>query len=349
VGVAESDAEEAGIPADFGAELSMLPEGAWEITHVEMRIVAQEGIGNARVEVCHEVGQVRDFGFINVARNQQSAGNEERGIGPFERDLGEVAKILEGSFVRHAGHGKVHVLTPCFQVELDTPAGFKTQLSRSIEKARTHAAVGFPADPENLSSSLLAGELRGSDGVFNLRCGVSPEIADATGRLVDRSDQFLDRMRPLPILGMAEMPVLAKETIEGAGAVKNSEILVTPFGAFAVGVLRITGVAAARTNPISNTIGGKIIVIPLDEGTLLSARKLHELLLDVLPDSAIPHLSFPEGASVHAYRASDAALGPRDNRRKTKLRMIFSVCSHGGLEHLLISVPEAIYTNRNGF
>jgi hypothetical protein len=64
------------------------------------------------------------------------------------------------------------------------------------------------------------------------------------------------------------VPVLAEQTIEGAGLVEHGQVLIAVFWAVAVSKFWIARPSPTGTDPIRHTIGGQAVVIPTDVGSI---------------------------------------------------------------------------------
>jgi hypothetical protein len=62
------------------------------------------------------------------------------------------------------------------------------------------------------------------------------------------------------------MPILAKEAVETAGLIENSEVFVAVFRAGFVGIARETRARTPRTDEIRHTVRGKAVVVPAHLG-----------------------------------------------------------------------------------
>jgi hypothetical protein len=100
--------------------------------------------------------------------------------------------------------------------------------------------------------------------VRQLRCGITPKVADATGAFINGLGQLF-RCKPLSIPNPFSMrPVLAEKTVERASVVEHSKIFKPVFRTVGMGILGISGTGSTRTDPIRYTIGWEPIIIPTD-------------------------------------------------------------------------------------
>jgi hypothetical protein len=60
------------------------------------------------------------------------------------------------------------------------------------------------------------------------------------------------------------VPILAKQAIERASLIENSQIFVTIFGSIAIGKLGIASACPTGTHPICYTVSGQGVIIPAD-------------------------------------------------------------------------------------
>lgn len=95
-----------------------------------------------------------------------------------------------------------------------------------------------------------------------LRGRISPKKTDAACLIIDELGQFV-RADPLPLANpLSETPILAEEAIEGTGLIEDGQILASVFGSPGVGEAWISRGRSSGTDPISHTVGWKVIIIP---------------------------------------------------------------------------------------
>jgi hypothetical protein len=100
-----------------------------------------------------------------------------------------------------------------------------------------------------------------------------------------------------------EVVVLAVKTVKGTGMVKDSQVLVSVFRAFCIGIARISTARARRAHKTSHTIGWKGIVIK-GEFSLVGPASLQLPVPDVTePAKTCP--AFWNLASVNTKRTAD--------------------------------------------
>jgi hypothetical protein len=105
---------------------------------------------------------------------------------------------------------------------------------------------------------------RDLDGVRELRSGVAPKVADATGVFINGLGQFF-WCKPLFVPNPFSMcPILAEKTIKRAPMVKHGKVFKSIFRPILMGISGISGPCSAGTDPIGYTIGWKPIIIPTD-------------------------------------------------------------------------------------
>ena len=109
--------------------------------------------------------------------------------------------------------------------------------------------------------------------------------------------------------GKAIVPVLAKEAIEGAGLIENSEVVISELRTTAIGELGISGTGASRTDPIGNTIGGQRVMIPRDIAPLPHGAA--ELAADVDPEPTIAPACLEDATFIDANAAAQSFFFPR--------------------------------------
>ncbi len=98
--------------------------------------------------------------------------------------------------------------------------------------------------------------------MWKLGGGVTSEVTNAGGMVIDRCSQFLRADSDIFGSHYTVMPVLAKKAIEGATVVKDCQILIAMFRTRGIGKIRVTGSGTPRANPVSDTIRGKRIIVP---------------------------------------------------------------------------------------
>jgi hypothetical protein len=169
-----------------------------------------------------------------------------------------------------------------------------------------HGPVGLPANAENLFLLRCQSLPGGNQGKGKLGCWVSPEIADAGGPFVGI------RHKPVHWNGsgfqrlFSEVPVLAKETIEGAGVEKNGKVFIASLRACAMGVLGEAGPGSAGANPVGHAVGRQRIVVP---GELaFSCRNSSDLSSLIMSQPAIPQSALRNPAFIHAEIAGDSLI-----------------------------------------
>jgi len=64
------------------------------------------------------------------------------------------------------------------------------------------------------------------------------------------------------------VPVLAEETVKGAGLIEDGQVFIAVFGAGGVGKLRVASAGAAGADPISHAVGGQVVIVPADVSLL---------------------------------------------------------------------------------
>ena len=116
---------EAGIQGDFTAAQGVGFCGGGQIVEVKLRVKGQQAVRDLGVEIGDELGYACHFGFVDVSRHQQGAGDQKRWPGPFVEKLGQCLKILKGFGVGYAAKGIMNLFAPGFQIELDQAAGFE--------------------------------------------------------------------------------------------------------------------------------------------------------------------------------------------------------------------------------
>jgi hypothetical protein len=60
------------------------------------------------------------------------------------------------------------------------------------------------------------------------------------------------------------MPVLAEQTVKGAGLIKDSQVLIAILSATRIGESGVTSSGTTGTHPVSDTVSGQGIIIPAD-------------------------------------------------------------------------------------
>jgi hypothetical protein len=109
---------------------------------------------------------------------------------------------------------------------------------------------------------LSQGLARSRQGKGKLCRRVSPKIADAGSLFIRISYEAIYR-NGSGFQGLfSEVPVLAIETIEGAGVEKNGKVFIASLRACAMGILGEAGPGPAGAYPVGYAVGGQGIVVP---------------------------------------------------------------------------------------
>jgi hypothetical protein len=177
-----------------------------------------------------------------------------------------------------------------------------------------HGTIGFPADSQNTAGMVSSGLAGGLQQERKLGRRIAAKIADA-GRASGHGGNQLLAVDEISPMGFSpKMPVLAVKAVKRAGVTENRQILKSGLRAVTIGVLGITAAGAARTNPISHTIGGQGIQIP---GQLCpGGADTRYPSVSVASQTAVAGISFGNAASVHTQVAGHTGRIPRWFTRK---------------------------------
>jgi len=127
-----------------------------------------------------------------------------------------------------------------------------------------HRAIGLPADAQNPALIPLQSQPGGTNGIGQLRGGVTPEVTYAGSVLINRLGQFQGIDPTLPCCRVTIVPVLTEQAIKGASLIENGQILIAIFSSTRVGKAGITSPGSTGTDPIGDTISRQGIIIPAD-------------------------------------------------------------------------------------
>ena len=269
-----------------------------------MGIKSQKAVRDLGIDGSDESGEGLYFFFLHIAGDQEGAGNDQGRNGPGDGSLSRPPEIFQSSSVGGPRKSLVQVLVPRLQIKFDTAAGFQSDVDHLVEQAGVHGPVGLPADPEDLPLSLSQGLAGSRQGKGKLGSRVSPEIADAGSPFIGI------RYKPVYRNGsgfqgiFSEVPVLAIETIEGAGVEKDGKVLIASFRACAMGILGEPGPGPAGADPVGHAVGRQRIVVP---GELsLFYRNSSDLSALIPPQAAIPQSAFGDSAFIYAEVAGNS-------------------------------------------
>jgi hypothetical protein len=155
----------------------------------------------------------------------------------------------------------MNAIIPGLEVELNASPGFDRKLGHHGQERLSDGPIGLPAYSQNPVRCPPQGEPRGLEGVQNLRCGITTEIADACGLFIHRTGQFLCWYFGVRSGFCFVVIILAVEAIKGAGMIEDGKVFVTIFGSFGEGVGWMTAPCPCWADKVPHTIGGKGIVI----------------------------------------------------------------------------------------
>ncbi len=86
--IADVDIGEAGIQGNLPAAQGVQSGGGGQVVKVKLRVKGQQAVRDLGVEIGDELGDACHFGFVDVSRHQQGAGDQKRWPGPFVDKLG---------------------------------------------------------------------------------------------------------------------------------------------------------------------------------------------------------------------------------------------------------------------
>jgi hypothetical protein len=135
-----------------------------------------------------------------------------------------------------------------------------------------------------------------SQGMWHLAGWIPAKEADAVRPPVDGIRQILRAHgpdRPLPIpgwVGLAVMPVLAEEAIQGAAGIEDSQVVVV--------ILLVS-----RTNPICHAVGRERVPIPVQKASLWRSSHVNEATIPDRPHATKAPSTFGDAALTEAENA----------------------------------------------
>jgi hypothetical protein len=134
---------------------------------------------------------------------------------------------------------------------------------------------------------------------------------------------------------LAIVPVLAEEAVEGARPVKDGQVDVS-----------VLGVPLA--DPVGYTVGGKGIVVPVEDAFGGSPSQVHQLTLLVLPQAAKASLALRDATIVDTQGAMHAIGVVRRCRGQVELTPCLSLHFLETWQHLCRMLTDAVNTGANG-
>jgi hypothetical protein len=120
-----------------------------------------------------------------------------------------------------------------------------------------NGAVGLPAYTKNSAGSPLESQLGRLEGMEDLGGGISTKIADAVGAKIHSSGKIRSGYPAGGKCLFPEMIVLAVQTVEGAGLIKNGQIPISILRPGRNCIPRIAASGSTGTHKIAHTVGGK--------------------------------------------------------------------------------------------
>jgi hypothetical protein len=123
-----------------------------------------------------------------------------------------------------------------------------------------------------------------------LRGGVSSEVTDTRGTIINLISQLGGTDLPLSSSSITKLPVLAEEAIEGAGLIKDCQVFIAIFRPLTVAEIRVSLPCPPRANPASYTVGGEGIIIPTHVSLIGSDTPQLVAFIKAQPAIAYPSL-----------------------------------------------------------
>jgi hypothetical protein len=120
-----------------------------KVSQIETGIEAQQAVRDFGVEAANIPGYGIHLLLIYVARDQQGAGNQERGFRPLGYPLAQLLEIIQGFLIRNATQGFVKPIVPGLQIELDAAAGCQRGVCHHTQIRLLLGAICLPTYPEN--------------------------------------------------------------------------------------------------------------------------------------------------------------------------------------------------------
>src|SRR3990172_8293549 len=104
------------------AMLCLLAGCGAKVVHLVCRVECQQGIGNTRVMLGNESGDLADLIGVHIPWDQTSGGDQQRKIWPSVNQARHVLEVRQSRTVRDAAQCSMQRQIPSLQVELDAPA-----------------------------------------------------------------------------------------------------------------------------------------------------------------------------------------------------------------------------------